>query len=78
MLGALESLRTEHAGCFDISVLDVDADPSLQSRYDELVPVLVAVGADRVRELCHYFLDEQAVLSYLGECGCDTAGSGRQ
>ena len=69
MLSALQELRAEHAGCFDIQVIDVDADPILLSRYDERVPVLAVIGEDRVRELCHYFLDRSAVLGYLGECG---------
>lgn len=46
-----------------LSVLDVDADPELEARYDELVPVLLHAG----RELCHYFLDEDKVRQYLGE-----------
>lgn len=37
-----------------VKVLDVDADPVLESRYDELVPVLLHGDV----ELCHYFLDE--------------------
>lgn len=72
MLSALQELRTGYAGCFDIQVIDVDADPILLSRYDELVPVLAVIGEDWVRELCHYFLDTPAVLGYLGECGRTT------
>ncbi len=59
MLAALESLRGEHD--FDVKVVDVDADPVLEARFDERVPVLEADG----RELCHYLLDEQAVRAYL-------------
>lgn len=61
MLAALEALRGEF--CFDLAVLDVDADPLLEAKFDELVPVLEADG----RELCHYFLDEPAVRAYLAE-----------
>lgn len=46
-----------------VAVLDVDADPELESRYDELVPVLLHGD----RELCHYFLDEPKVREYLSE-----------
>lgn len=46
-----------------ISILDVDSDPELESRYDELVPVLL----HGERELCHYFLDEPKVREYLVE-----------
>ena len=59
MLAALESLRGEHD--FDVKVVDVDTDPVLEARFDELVPLLEAEG----RELCHYHLDEQAVRAYL-------------
>ncbi len=63
MLAALEALRGE-AGVpdFGIEVLDVDADPELEAKYNELVPVLVD-GEER--ELCHYFLDVPKVREYL-------------
>lgn len=44
-----------------VTVLDVDADPELEKRYDELVPVLLHGET----ELCHYFLDEPKVREYL-------------
>ena len=45
---------------FAIDVIDIDADPALVARFDELVPVLF--GADLAApELCHYFLDHDAV-----------------
>lgn len=69
LLGALEQLRAEQVLGFEIEVVDVDADPLLLSRYDELVPVLVAIEGADVRELCHYFLDSSAVLAYLNEVG---------
>lgn len=59
MLAALEALRGEFA--FTVEVLDVDSDPALEARYDELVPVLEADG----HELCHYFLDVARVRAYL-------------
>jgi len=46
-----------------VNVLDVDADPVLESRYDELVPVLLHGET----ELCHYFLDESKTREYLAE-----------
>lgn len=64
MLAALEALRGEPGvPRFDIDVVDVDADPALAARYDELVPVLVDAEG---RELCHYFLDIAKVREYLG------------
>ena len=44
-----------------VTVLDVDADPLLEAKYDELVPVLLHGD----RELCHYFLDEAKTREYL-------------
>lgn len=44
-----------------LQVLDVDADPALELRYDELVPVLL-LGDE---EICHYFLDEAKVRAVL-------------
>jgi hypothetical protein len=59
MLAALESLRGEFD--FATEVIDVDADPVLEAKYNALVPVLEADG----RELCHYFLDVAKVREYL-------------
>lgn len=44
-----------------VCVLDVDADPVLEARYDELVPVLL----HGENEICHYFLDEPKTREYL-------------
>lgn len=46
---------------FDLEVLDVDGDPALEAKYDELVPVLEGDG----KELCRCFLDESAVRAHL-------------
>ena len=64
MLAALEALRgVVGVPDFGIEVLDVDADPELEAKYNELVPVLVDGEG---RELCHYFLDTAKVREYLG------------
>jgi len=42
---------------------DVDADPALEERYGELVPVLTRPDGT---EICHYRLDEQALKNALG------------
>jgi thiol-disulfide isomerase/thioredoxin len=65
MLAALNALQTERLR-FAVEVIDVDADPALVARFDELVPVLF--GDPGAPELCHYFLDEAAVRGYLGAC----------
>lgn len=44
-----------------VVVVDVDADPDLEAKYDELVPVLLHGDT----ELCHYFLDEAKTREYL-------------
>lgn len=62
MLAALRALEPPGRP-FDVAVLDVDADPALVARFDELVPVLY--GDPDGPELCHYFLDEAAVRAYL-------------
>ena len=41
---------------------DVDADPALEERYGELVPVLTRPDGS---EICHYRLDEQALKRAL-------------
>ena len=48
-----------------LQVLDVDADPALEAKYDELVPVLLHGET----ELCHYFLEEEKVRQYLDGLG---------
>jgi thiol-disulfide isomerase/thioredoxin len=62
MLVALEALQSPTQR-FAVTVIDVDADPALVERFDELVPVLF--GDPGQPELCHYFLDEAAVRAYL-------------
>jgi len=46
-----------------VTVLDVDADPALEAKYDELVPVLLHGDT----ELCHYFLDAAKTREYLAQ-----------
>jgi thioredoxin reductase (NADPH) len=62
----IAGLREMQAGNrFELEVVDVDGDPSLEARYGELVPVLV--GDDG--ELCHYHLDAAKVNEYLNKIG---------
>ena len=62
LLSALNALQTSTLR-FTVEVIDVDADEALVARFDELVPVLYG---DLARsELCHYFLNEEAVRAYL-------------
>jgi glutaredoxin len=62
MLAALQAMAPKERA-FEVDVIDVDADPALVERFDELVPVLY--GRLDEPELCHYFLDTAAVRRYL-------------
>ena len=62
MLDALNALQTPERP-FTVDVIDVDADDALVARFDELVPVLFAKLDEP--ELCHYFLDGEAVKRVL-------------
>ena len=59
MVAALSVLQQESP--VTLEVVDVDADPALEARYDERVPVLVCDGI----EVCHHFLDRERLISML-------------
>ena len=59
MEAALAPLAAEFEAA--VTVIDVDCDPLLEAKYDELVPVLL----HGQNELCHYFLDAPKVREYL-------------
>jgi len=59
MIAALEQLQGRYR--FDIEVVDVDRHPELEEKWGDKVPVLLDGG----RELCHYFLDVDAVDARL-------------
>ena len=61
MLASLEVLRGELD--FVVEVIDVDAEPELERRYNELVPVLM----DGEREVARWRLNSFAVRAYLRE-----------
>ena len=57
-----EGLRAvKVAGELAIDEIDVDTDAALESRWGDLVPVLLAGD----RELCHYRLDHAALARHL-------------
>jgi hypothetical protein len=64
MAAALAAFMARADLAYTLDVVDVDADPALVARYDELVPVLTTDPAGA--ELCHYFLDEAALRHHLG------------
>lgn len=63
LVDALQPLAAEFG--WSVRVLDVDQDPALEARWDELVPVLLHCEV----ELCHYHLDEAAVRAYCAAFG---------
>lgn len=64
----LVALRALVGDSVPIDVIDVDADPALVARYDELVPVLVAHREGKPpQQLCYYFLNENAVRDFVGQ-----------
>lgn len=70
----LQALRHLTGDAWPIEVVDVDADPDLVDRYDELVPVLVGCHPGQAPEqICNYFLDENAVRAFLAKAA---AGAG--
>ena len=46
---------------FEVEVVDVDQHPRLEEKWGDKVPVLL----DGERELCHYYLDHDAVDARL-------------
>ncbi len=61
MEAALPPLTVEYG--VELEIFDVDADPELEARYNEWVPVLLHEGT----ELCHHFLDPAKVHDYLSK-----------
>lgn len=59
MLAQLQALQAQHP--FVVDIVDVDADPVLEEKYNELVPVLM----DGDSEICHWHLDLERLLARL-------------
>ena len=59
LITALKGLQGRHD--FDIEVVDVDRHPRLEEKWGDKVPVLL----DGDLEICHYFLDVEAVDARL-------------
>ncbi|KPK07038.1 MAG: hypothetical protein AMJ64_07800 [Betaproteobacteria bacterium SG8_39] len=60
MVAALQALQGPLG--FQFEELDVDADPVLKARFGARVPVLVDAQGE---EICHYWLDEDALRRHL-------------
>lgn len=61
MRDALQPYQAEYG--FDLDIIDVDDDPVLEEKYNELVPVLLAGDT----EICHWFLDENKLKAFLDQ-----------
>lgn len=59
LLAALAQFQGRYE--FDIEVVDVDSNPRLEEKWGDKVPVLM----DGDLEICHYFLDVEAVDARL-------------
>lgn len=59
LLAALKQYQGRYD--FAIAVVDVDSDPRLEEKWGDKVPVLL----DGEREICHYYLDHDAVDARL-------------
>lgn len=59
MRDALKPYQAQYG--FELEIVDVDEDPLLEQRYNELVPVLL----DGDIEICHWFLDETRLKARL-------------
>ncbi len=70
MRAALAVLRPRHG--FSLEEVDVDASPDLAQRYGTLIPVLVYAE----REVCHYFLDPDALEQALANSPEPRQGNG--
>jgi len=57
----LDLARWQEPLGFRLRTVDVDSDPELVARFNTLVPVLMAGD----QEICHYFLDEKALLGHF-------------
>ncbi|HFB7484683.1 TPA: glutaredoxin family protein [Neisseria gonorrhoeae] len=59
MRDALKPFQDEYG--FGLEVVDVDENPVLEEKYNELIPVLLAGD----EEICHWFLDEDRLKQFL-------------
>lgn len=57
-----ELLDARGTYCFELDVLDIDGSEALNQRYNHKVPVLTDAEDE---EICHYFLDHQALQGYF-------------
>ena len=61
MITALENFRGRFSLPLQIDVMDIDQHPKLEAQWGDKVPVLLVGGV----EICHYFLDEDALHRHM-------------
>ena len=61
----LEVSPIARARGFALDIVDIDGDPALVERYGHKVPVLVRPDDGEGYEVCHFYLDEEALLEAL-------------
>ena len=61
----LQLYQLQQVHKFSVTVIDVDTSPQLIEQYGTQVPV-VTCGQ---QQICHYFLDQAAVLQVLSNAG---------
>ncbi|MCK5718558.1 MAG: glutaredoxin family protein [Thiomargarita sp.] len=59
MQDALNKLQQRYS--FSFNIINIDTDKQLKQRYNEWIPLLAAGE----QEICHYYLDQNALLAYL-------------
>jgi len=64
MAAVLNDFAQEYA--YRVRVINIDTDPILRARYDVLVPVLCL----EEKQICHHFLDMNALSAALREIAC--------
>jgi thioredoxin reductase (NADPH) len=65
MVAEIRRFAAERGAALTVDVVDVDADPALEERFGERVPVLVAGES----EICHFRLDRGALAAHLAKDG---------
>ena len=63
MRDAVAPIAAAHGAVLDER--DVDADPALEARYGDLVPVLLLGEPPDGLEICHYVLDAERTVAML-------------
>lgn len=61
MIGLLGEFQADHD--YELDIVDIDDDPVLKERFNVLVPALYLGD----QEVCHHFLDMQALVQAMDD-----------